>query len=76
MAAIRTLANGDYRAANGVPRTVVYTASKTFRLLIFATPPTEIGSPRYKTLLSALVNAGHEGRPGPFGLPDLAKLTQ
>ena len=50
--------------------------SKTLRLLIFATPPTVIGSPRYRTLLSAVVNAGHAGRPGPFGSPDLAKLTQ
>jgi glyoxylase-like metal-dependent hydrolase (beta-lactamase superfamily II) len=37
----------DYRAAKGLPRTVVYTASKRPRPLMFATPPTMIGSPRY-----------------------------
>jgi len=26
--------------------------------------------------ISALVNTGHVSRPGPFGSPDLAKLTQ
>jgi hypothetical protein len=25
---------------------------------------------------SVVVNAGHAGRPGPFGSPDLAKFTQ
>ena len=33
----------DYRAAKGLPRNVVYTASKTPRPLMFATPPTVIG---------------------------------
>src|SRR6266853_5153226 len=41
-----------------------------------ATPPTVIGSARYSTLLSTLVNAGHEGRPVLFGSPDRAKLTR
>jgi hypothetical protein len=40
------------------------------------TPSTVIGSPMARTLLSVFVNAGHEGRSGLFGLPDLAKLTQ
>lgn len=37
----------DYRAAKGLPRTVVYIASNAPKPLMFATPPTVIGSPRY-----------------------------
>jgi len=42
----KAIIGAEWQAANRR----VQTASKTLRLLIFATPPTVIGSSRYKTL--------------------------
>jgi hypothetical protein len=65
-----------YGAANGLPRTLVYTASSMLRLSTFATRPEAIGSLRYSALLSKLANGGHGGSRRPLGLPVFAKLTQ